>query len=370
MKITSQMVKQAALDAGAGDVGIANIERFKNAPRLMHPQNIFPDCRSVITIVQPIPRGTYRGINEGTHWPNYTFYSYNRLNTLFRPKVTYATACFIEDHGFEAVPVYPGVAEVSSNRPPVAPGRPGADVNIQVRIAALAGGAGEIGWSKVFISRKFGPRVRLGTILTDAELEPDPLVKPGTFCNKCMRCVKFCPGGAIPQPKDRPPIRIEIENQTYTWGDVHMGRCTLTHHGLNWRASPFLKKDVPGFDLDVPTSSMSEEAAYKMAYPLALAKWRKTGEFPTTATMSFYNQVITQTGYLAVCGAKGCIQACCENLEKRQGIDQSQCKFKVPLFARPPWQLTPPAEDETGGVAEGKGSAEYYRPDSAPGAWR
>ena len=82
MELTAEMVKDAARCAGCGDVGVANIERFAGAPRQMHPKNIFPDCRSVISIVQPIPRGVYRGITEGTHWPNYTFYGYNRLNTL------------------------------------------------------------------------------------------------------------------------------------------------------------------------------------------------------------------------------------------------------------------------------------------------
>ena len=115
MKLTAAMVKEAAFTR-AGDVGIANIERFANAPRQMHPKNIFPDCRSVITIVQPIPRGSFRGITEGTHWANYTFYSYNKLNTLFRPAVTYETACFIEDHGWEAVPLYPRGARGEPDR--------------------------------------------------------------------------------------------------------------------------------------------------------------------------------------------------------------------------------------------------------------
>ena len=167
MKLTAKMVKETAFRAGCGDIGIANIGRFANAPRMMHPKNIFPDCKSVITIVQPITRGSYRGITEGTHWANYTIYSYNRLNTLYRPIVTYETACFIEDHGFEAVPVYPGVPECPGLRRPVAPGRPPPDVNLNVRIAGLACGVGEIGWSKVFLTKKFGPRVRLGTILTD-----------------------------------------------------------------------------------------------------------------------------------------------------------------------------------------------------------
>ena len=114
--LTSKMLKDLANRLGAGGggaevLGVANIERFAEAPERMHPKNIFPDCKSVISIVQPIPRSTYRGITEGTYWPNYTYYSYNRLNTLFRPMVTHEVARFIEDHGYEAVPVYPGVPE-------------------------------------------------------------------------------------------------------------------------------------------------------------------------------------------------------------------------------------------------------------------
>jgi epoxyqueuosine reductase len=367
MTLTAEMVKQAARDAGCGDVGIANIERFAEAPRMMHPKNIFPECRSVITIVQPIPRGSYRGITEGTHWPNYTFYSYNRLNTLFRPLVTFKTACFIEDHGYEAVPVYPGVPERPGLHAPVKPGRPPREINIQVRIAAVACGLGEIGWSKVFLHPVFGPRVRLGTILTDAELEPDPLVKPGTLCNRCMRCVKDCPGGAIPKAGERAPIRVRIGDQTYEWGDVHMGRCTLTHHGMNWEVSPFLKKDFPGMLLDVRNSTMSEEAAYKLTYPAAGATWGPSPEFPHSAILPFYHQIKSHTGYFALCGAKGCIRSCMASLEHRKAIGQNE--FPTPVFPRPPWKLAPPQDDATGGIAEGKFPATYNEPDRKAGTW-
>ena len=54
--LTSQMLKElagklSAGDAGADILGIAPIERFAEAPERMHPKNIFPDCKSVITIV-------------------------------------------------------------------------------------------------------------------------------------------------------------------------------------------------------------------------------------------------------------------------------------------------------------------------------
>ena len=367
-KLTSQMIKEAAFAAGAGDVGIANIERFANAPEMMHPKSIFPECKSVISIVCPIPRGSYRGITEGTHWPNYTFYSYNRLNTLFRPKVTYSTACFVEDHGFEAVAVYPGVPERPGVNPPVArDGRPAPEVNINVRIQAVACGLGEIGWSKVFLHKKYGPRVRIGTILTDAELEPDPLVKPGTLCNRCMRCVKGCPGGAIPMPKDMPSIKIKIDDVEYEWGDVHMGRCTLTHHGMNYEASPFLKKSFPGFDMNVRDSKLSEEAAYKLTYTLALGGWGASPEFPHQETIPAYKQLLDHTSYFAICGAKGCIRTCMDSMEKRHAIEQTD--YPTQVFPKRPWELSKPSGDETGGIAEGKFPERFDDPAPNAGKW-
>lgn len=371
--LTARMIKDLAkkIGAGGGDVevvGIAPISRFAEAPERMHPANIFPDCKSVISIVQPIPRSTYRGITEGTHWNNYTYYAYNRLNTVFRPMVTEELARFIEDHGYEAVPVYPGVPESYPNHPDPIPGRPVPEVNVNVRIAAVACGLGEIGWSKVFLHPVFGPRVRIGTILTDAVLEADPLVKPGTLCKRCMRCVPDCPGAAIPG-KDGPKITIRIEGQEYSWGDVHMGRCTATHHGINYKASPFLKRYFPGFNLDITRTTMSEELAYKLTHSLGLAGWgRENPEFPGKLASPYIKQISAHCGYLAVCGAKGCIRACMEFQEKTHNIGQSQ--FKTPVFPTKKWELPPPEADPTGGIAEKKALTDVFQaPDTDAGQW-
>lgn len=366
MNDLKERLRRLAREMG-GDLGVANIERFDNAPRMMHPKNIFPECKSVISIVAPIPRGTYRGITEGTHWSNYTYYSYNRLNTLFRPMITYEAACLLEDEGHEAVAIYPGVPERPGNRPAVAPDRPAPEVNLNVRIAGVACGLGEMGWSKVFIHPKWGPRVRLGTILTDVEIEPDPMIKPGTLCNRCMRCVKDCPGGAIPKPGERPPIQIKIDDTVYEWGDVHMGRCTLTHHGLNYEASPFLKKALPGANLDVRNSDVSEEVAYRMTYTLALGKWSPNPEIPTDAIMPYYRQIMDHVGYFAICGAKGCIRACMDVQERCKNIEQ--CNFPTKVFPRKPWQLPKPEEDSTGGIAEGKFPVLFNDPDPHAGCF-
>ncbi len=372
--LTSQTLKSLARRIGAGGddvkvVGIAPVSRFDNAPERSHPKNIFPDCQSVISIIQPIPRSTYRGITEGTHWNNYTYYAYNRLNTLFRPIVTEKLACFIEDHGYEAIPLYPGVIEIHPDNLNSVPGRPAPNVFINVRIAAAACGLGEIGWSKVFLHPVYGPRVRIGTILTDAVLEPDELIKPGTICKRCMRCVPNCPGNAIP-PRDGPTVTIKIDDQEYSWGDVHMGRCTATHHGINYKASPFLKKFFPGFNLEITESSMSEELAYRITHSLGLARWyRRNPEFPGVFLNPFLKQISAHCNYLATCGAKGCIRACMEFQEDFKNIEQDH--FATPVFPEKPWELPPPSADVTGGIAERKALTELFQePDRDAGKWQ
>ncbi|PIV64284.1 MAG: epoxyqueuosine reductase, partial [bacterium (Candidatus Ratteibacteria) CG01_land_8_20_14_3_00_40_19] len=47
-KLTKESIKKFALSQGLDLFGVANIERFKDAPKRMHPASIFPEARSVI----------------------------------------------------------------------------------------------------------------------------------------------------------------------------------------------------------------------------------------------------------------------------------------------------------------------------------
>jgi epoxyqueuosine reductase len=349
MKLTSKMIKEKAKELGIDIIGIGSIDRYKNAPKLMNPKTYFPDAKSVIVIAMRIPRGSYRGIEEGTHWHNYSFYAYNKLNTIFRPRLTYEMACFIEDHGWEAVPHYPAVPERSPAHAPVAEGKVPRDVSCSVRLLGVGAGVGEMGHSKVFLTKEFGPRVRLGSIFTDAELEPDPMVEPYSICNKCGRCVKDCPGNAIPPVKDEDKkITVEIGGKKITWGDVHMGRCTLTHHGLNNTISPFLKKDFPNLEFDASTSDVTEEEAYRLTYPLGLGTWGNNFyEENGGSIIKYYKYILNHCGYFALCGAKGCIRACMDSLEKSGRIENT---FENKFYRKKSWNIPVEREGEKVGV--------------------
>jgi len=339
-RVTKEQIRAFAQAQGLDLVGFANIERFKDAPKRMHPASIFPECRTVIGVARRILRGNWRGIEEGTYWPTYTYYGYHGLlNSFFIPMGVYETACFIEDFGWEAVPVYSGMA-CKDSPPDSFPRRPGQvtpDVNLAIRIAGTAAGVGEIGWSKVFLTKKFGPRQRLAAILTDLELEPDPLIEPNSICRLDMACVKGCPG-AIPHIREKKFIEIRIEDKTYRWGAVDMGKCTLMYHGGDPRVSPFIPKAMPGYRFDVLAQKISEECAYKFCWPLSTGRWRKTAEFPSGLIIEGHHYIQKWgVGGLGIEGSRGCMRSCFNYLEKHKQTEQT---FEGgPFIRRPRWLL-------------------------------
>jgi epoxyqueuosine reductase len=53
-----------------------------------------------------------------------------------------------------------------------------------------------VGKNCQLITKKWGPWIRLDTVLTDVPLPPaKPMEK--SLCGKCMKCVESCPAGAL-----------------------------------------------------------------------------------------------------------------------------------------------------------------------------
>jgi epoxyqueuosine reductase len=66
------------------------------------------------------------------------------------------------------------------------------------REAAARSGVGFYGKNTLLITRRHGSWVVLGTLVTDAALEPTPPLDAG--CGSCTRCIDACPTGALDEP--------------------------------------------------------------------------------------------------------------------------------------------------------------------------
>ena len=96
---------------------------------------------------------------------------------------------------------------------------------------------------------------------------------------------------------------------------------------------------------DVRNSEMTEEEAYIMTYTMANGRWGRKPE--SNAVMGYYDYILTHTGYFAICGARGCIRACMNALEKSKRIENL---FHNNFYYKKSWLLPNKPEKVSDGV--------------------
>ncbi|NLS79311.1 MAG: hypothetical protein GXY76_18840 [Chloroflexi bacterium] len=330
--ITAEDVKKRARALGADVVKIGNIERWDGAPPQMDPRQIMPEAKSIIGMLFRINRGSLRGIEEGTFFSNYSAMGYGAITYVYQPMVVITLTKDIEDVGYEAIPYghqseWRAINNDGSLRDrysrPVTPDRPHPDVMVHLRMAAFLCGLGEIGYSKIFLSPQFGPRNRIGIVITDAPLEPDPIYEGPQLCDRCMACVRDCPAQAIPPDRT---VKVTAAGHDLEWADIDLNACG------------------PQFTGRVPTKEvLAEENQY---IPPNGDTYYSRGFWTP-----FYHQppLLYKQGS-AICGGRGCIRACMIQLEARGVLEN---KFHDKFRRRKPWTVDWTTEDELGPGAKG-----------------
>ncbi|MEI6421656.1 MAG: hypothetical protein WCP55_05515 [Lentisphaerota bacterium] len=293
-----------ALAEGADMLGFANISRFDNAPDEFHPRNIYPNVKTVVVLGIRILRGLMESLDNNMLIP-YNAHGYGGINEHFMKDAKQRVACWLEGRGYSAIPVVQWS------------GTPQQEPIICHRTCAVAAGLGEFGWSKNLLTKRFGPLQRLGIVLTDADLPSDPL-QIGQICDGCRACVKHCPGQAI--PKDE-AVELEIDGQTLRHAKVDMFNCTIAHHGAVKETYPRPRDDFETSDLDKKYAKLREECQDDTDDYALGGRYRDEvlARYPTPIM-----GLVPMLGHsCAFCGARGCIRACLEHLEKRGLLDRS-----------------------------------------------
>ncbi|HRU05342.1 MAG TPA: hypothetical protein P5137_06155 [Candidatus Brocadiia bacterium] len=315
--LTAESVKKMARALGADAVGIGSMDRWEGAPIQMDPRQIMPEAKSCIAMAFRVFRGSLRGIEEGTFFSNYSAMGYGGLTYLYMPLTVINLCKYIEDEGYEALPMghqsdwraIDNEGNFRGGSRPVAEGRAAPDVMVHLRIAGFLCGLGEIGWSKVFLTPQFGPRQRLGLVFTEAELEPDPIYNGPKLCNRCKACVKFCPGQAIPAEKS---VKVTLAGHEVEWADVDMKACGHAFVGASMEPNDAL----------TPEETYLERDGHRYG-PSFISPFKHKPR-------NLYN-----TGQ-AVCGGRGCMRACMISLENRKVLSN---QFKEKFRRRKPWTI-------------------------------
>jgi epoxyqueuosine reductase QueG len=246
----TQAIKELAIQAGAVLVGVAPIERFDpmppyydRAPKGHDPRDFVPDAKSVISIAQPIMNAVIDApaalldqeielvppdVKQGYLETLYHVMGH-RTQDYMLEQISQKLGQHLLLEGFESMifpttgihprpPQFGRGGEESMSERAIWNG-PGGEWGrlfspfghspgpFSHRHAATRAGLGEFGYNNIVLTPQFGARQRFSSIITDAELVPDPLAeKPICLRDSCMLCIKACYMGVITM-RDDPKVR-------------------------------------------------------------------------------------------------------------------------------------------------------------------
>ena len=115
---------------------------------------------------------------------------------------------------------------------------------LSARYSAVAAGLGEMGFSGFVLTPEDGPRVRWGCMITDMELEPDPLYAGEHLCQypACTACIDSCPAKALSRDKT---ICLEIDSYKTAYAFRHKPLCHCATEGLIKGTPGRMQADIP-----------------------------------------------------------------------------------------------------------------------------
>lgn len=175
----NQKIRAFLLQQGASEVGFSKVgETLKEV--LPPEYHTALPLQYAVTIVVKLSDAV---VDTITDKPTHAYFHHYRTVNSLLDRLALQTGLYIEQQGFHYFPV---AASQSIN---------GYQGMFPHKIAARLSGLGDIGKNALFLSKQYGPRVRLATVLTDMPFEQE--AEPGGGCIGCGKCVSLCPAMAI-----------------------------------------------------------------------------------------------------------------------------------------------------------------------------
>ncbi len=220
-----EQLKNHAYELGADLIGFGGIDRCAHAPIMMSPQGVFPGAKTVLVMGIHHPDACIE-LGGERHPQEIGPYSVQYLMNSRLDEMAYRMATFLERAGYGAIPIassniwrYNQYKELTAVFAP--------DVsNIYMPVVA---GLADMGYNGLALTPEYGARNRFITIITDAQIQEDPLIPPGTICDNCMLCRKHCPSLALTKEIDGQKV-LKIANYEYRFANKNLWRCAWGEH--------------------------------------------------------------------------------------------------------------------------------------------
>ena len=169
-------LKSLSKELGADLVGFCDLETS--------PVRELPTLRYALSIGVKLSDAVLKTIENA---PSFVYFQHYRIANTLLDSIAFRLARFLEKKGYLAMPIAASQSLGKNN--------PYQGV-LPHKTAAVKAGLGFVGKSGLFLSEKYGSKVRLATVLTDAPLQSElPVIENG--CGNCELCKNACPAGAI-----------------------------------------------------------------------------------------------------------------------------------------------------------------------------
>ena len=169
-------LRQLAESLGADLVGFCQLPQ---PPVKQFPQGVY-----AVSVAVKLSDAILQTIEDA---PSFGYFQHYRTANALLDQITFRLAREIEKSGHLALPVAASQS-LGKNNP--------YEGIVPHKTVAVLSGLGFVGKSGLFLSQKYGSKVRLATVITDMPLTNDlPVIENG--CGNCRLCQTACPAGAI-----------------------------------------------------------------------------------------------------------------------------------------------------------------------------
>ena len=216
------------------------MDRWAHAPAGRRPGDFLPEARSVVVMGLRIPEGSiesnHRAYENGLRHGIFTYmiFGYNKLNEVLDKAAMKVGLCLEEKIGRKVYFIpssiprdeYLMMGEMSN------------------RHSAVCAGLGEFGWKGLVLTPEAGPRVRWVQLITDIEIEPNPLYGGPRLCDRsrCRTCIDMCPVKAFSEEE---AVEVNIGGRKYAYSKLNRPLCRCGVTGLAAGTAGRLQEVIP-----------------------------------------------------------------------------------------------------------------------------